>query len=303
MSLNKVCSVSKMSVSEKLEANIISYLDWGFLDKGAYINVDINQTGCYVGNESLLIEVSDPRATGTDSIYWQAPENLVYESGVSSSPAPYFSPLIYVNNILDNSPYINFRDGKIRPSTTVTSGMTLKAKFSYKWINFSSARKSPNTRRVQYRHTRTDIDNGDIDVLRESFVPLPSVIVDVPPISSSKPYGLDRWGIRRYFHTINISVVGESASDVTRICDYICDQKGFTIPSFDPELVVAANDWPLNFDGTINSGKNHIQLANSYPWANIEIKDAEGIWGSYIHEHIYQANVRLKTELVACFGC
>lgn len=288
-----------MSVSEKLEINLISIFDWGFVDKGGYINVEINQTGCYVTNQSLLIQTTDIRNSG---VRWQAPENLVYESGVTHSPAPYSPALIYKNNILDSGAVINYRDGVIIP-TAGASGDIVKAKFAYKWVNFTSSRKTGNVRRLKYRHTRTDIDNGDVDLPNEISLPLPSVLFDVPPISSSRPYSLDRWGARIYTHNINVCVVGESASDVTRICDYICGQEGMSFSSFDPELVISSGDFPLNFDGTKNSGKNHNQLSTDYPWATINIISAEGLWGAYIHEHIYEANVRLKTELVACFGC
>lgn len=299
MSLNNICSIGNMSVSEKLEANLITWFDWGFLDKGGYINVEIDQTGCYVANQSLLTQVTDIRNSG---VYWQGPENMVYESDISASPAPFVPPLIYINGILDVSGVVNYRDGRIEPSTA-SSGDSIKAKFSYKWVNFTSARSSPNARRIKYRHTRTDINNGDISLPNEGQIQLPSVIFDVPPISSSKPYGLDRWGARVYYHDIDVYVVGESANDVTRICDYICAQQGFAFDGFDPQLVVSSGDFPLNFDGTINSGKNHQQLSEDHPWVTINIEEARGIWSAYIHEHIYEANIRLRTKLVACFGC
>ena len=43
MSLNNICNVANMSISEKLEANLIGLFDWGFVDNGGYINIDVNQ--------------------------------------------------------------------------------------------------------------------------------------------------------------------------------------------------------------------------------------------------------------------
>ena len=297
--LQNVCRIGQLSVSEKLEANLISWLDWGFVNAGGYINVEIDQTGCYVGNQSLLEEVTDLRDSG---IYWQGPTNFVYESGTESSPAPFYEPLVYVNSILDSGAVVNYRDGQIVPTSGVT-GNTIKCSFSYKWTTFTSARKSPSVRRLKYGHTRTDIDNGQVGLPTQTTLPLPAVIIDVPPISSSRPYTLTRLGMKTYKHNINISVIGESASDVTKICDYICGQEGVAILGFDPDLVIASGDFPLNFDGTKNSGKSHKELAAQYGWSTIHIVSAEGLWGSYINENLYEANVRLVTELVACLGC
>lgn len=301
MSLHNICNIGDMTISEKLENNLISYFDWGFVDKGGYINVNVGQTGCFVDDRSILTKVTDPRATGT--LYFQGPENWVYESGSSSTPAPFIPPLVYVNSTLDLTPTINYRDGRVTPSISVPSNATVKAKFAYKWVTFTSARKSFNHKRVQYRQNRTDLNTADIKMPPEIRMPLPAVVIDVPPISRSKPYGIDRWGARVYFYDVDLYIIGESAADVARISDYLILQTQTNINTFDPKLVVLADDFPLNFNGTIHSGKNHQQLSEDYPWSTVWIDSATGIWSGYLNEHIYQANVRLKLEFVACLNC
>ena len=54
MPLKNVCSMRSMGLSEKVEANLVSFFDFGFLDKGGYFNIDINQSGDYVSNLSSL---------------------------------------------------------------------------------------------------------------------------------------------------------------------------------------------------------------------------------------------------------
>ena len=301
MSLNNICNVANMSISEKLEANLIGLFDWGFVDNGGYINIDVNQSGAYVDNRSILTRVTDPRATGTK--FYQGPENWVYESAVTSSPIPFIPPLIYINGSLDLTPSINYRDGRVTPSVATTATSVVKAKFSYKWANFTSARKSGYRRQVQYRQNRTDYGNGENALPPEIRLPLPAVIIDTPPISKSKPYGIDTYGPRIYTHNNNITVLGESASDVVKICDYLAAQQGQVYQMYNPSLVVASGDHPLNFNGTINSGKNYDQLAADYPWTSLKILVAESLWGGYINENIYSANVRIVTELVACLNC
>lgn len=302
MGFSNICNVANMSISEKLENNVITLIDWGLVENGGYINVSIDQSGAYVDNRSILTRVVDPRSTGIQ--YFQGPENWVYESDTDSTPAPNVPALIYVNGVLNVGAEINYRDGRVTPSGTVPSTGVVKAEFSYKWATVTSARKCGYRRQVQYRQNRTDYNNGDISLPPEVRLPLPAIIVDVPAISKSKSYGLANfYGPKIYTHNINITVLGESASDVTKLCDYIAAQQGGVFNLYDPSLVVASGDFPLNFDGTINSGKNHDQLAEDYPWSNLKIVRAESLWGGYIHEHIYSANVRMVTELVACLNC
>lgn len=290
-----------MSLSEKLEVNLIGMLEWGFTYRGGYINIDVNQSGAYVDNRSILTRVVDPRATGVS--YYQGPENWVYESDTASTPAPFVPPLIYVNGSLDLTPIINYRDGRVTPSVATNTSSVVKAKFSYKWANFTSARKSGYRRQTQYRQSRTDYSNGQSALPPEVSVPLPAVIVDTPPISKSRPYGLDLFGPRIYTHNNTITVLGESASDVVKICDYIAAQQGQIYTMYNPSLVVASGDFPLNFNGTINSGKNYDQLVEDYPWVDLKILKSEAVWGGYIHEHIYSANLRVDTECVVCLNC
>lgn len=285
-----------MSLSEKIEINLISIFDWGFVDKGGYFNVDINQSGAYVDNMSVLQKVEDVRGYTC----WQGPKNWVYETGADSSGvnAP---PIIHVNNVLYTGvPIINYRDGNVViPAATPTS---VKAQYSYKWVNVTSARKVENYRSIRYRNTRTDLVNNENFSPMELFVPMPFVTFDVPPISSSKPYGVGFLSPKLYSHRITAHVVGENHSDVVRIADIICKQKSYIFKTFDPQLVHNSGDYPLNFNGTKNSGKTHDQLAELYPWAEMRIDSAEATNSSYIHENICECQVLLKTTILGC-GC
>lgn len=290
-----------MSISQKLEVNLVSLFDWGFVNKGGYINVNIDQSGAYVDNRSLLTRITDPRSPTT--AYYQGNENWVYESGQSSSPAPFVPPLIYVNGTLDISPIINYRDGRVTPSVSTNAASIVKAKHSYKWVNFTLSRNSFFRRHAQYNQARTDIKNGDISIPPEIRTTLPCVAIDVSPISTSRPFGMEWRGPRIYSNSVSMYVIGESSADVMKICDFIAAQKGNNFYAFDPSLAIAANDFPLNMNGTINSGKNHDQLSADYPWCTIRVINAESLWSGYLNENLYQAIVKIQTEITACLSC
>ena len=81
MPLKNTCSVRSMGISEKVELNLISFFDYGFLDKGGYFNVDFAQSGDYVSDISSLTKIRDNRGF----TYWAGPKNWVYESAADNS--------------------------------------------------------------------------------------------------------------------------------------------------------------------------------------------------------------------------
>lgn len=294
MGLYNLSTIKNMSISEKLEINIISLFDWGFLEAGAYFNVDIDQSGAYVDNMSILTKVTDVRGP----TYWQGPKNWVFEDTIDSSGAN-TPAIIYVSGIENSGALVNYRDGRVLLGGTQAAG-SVRAYFSYKWVNFTSTRKIEHLRRVQYRQTRTDLTGSSATPMSEINVPLPFVAFDVPPITKSKRYGIGLLSPKVYNHDVIAYVVGESHSDVSRICDTIAKQEGFIFDMFDPQLVHESGDYPLNMNGTINSGKTHNQLSALYPWCLLKINSAECTNGSFIHEHIYQATVKINTEMTIC---
>lgn len=291
MALKNICDIANMSISEKLEDNLVALFDWGFVDKGGYINVDLNQSGCYIDNRSILNKINDPRYSGVS--VWEGVENWVYETGMSVGSGN--SPLIYLDGVLDtgNIATINYKDGRVYTPTTVEE---VKAQYSYKWVTFTSARKSRWVRRVQYYSQR----KNDNHLPPEINMPLPCVTIDVPPIGRSKAYGLGAQSPRVYNNFVHFTIFAENASDAVKIADYIAMQESYAFLTFDPEEVIASGDYPLNFDGSLNSGKNYDELCNTYCWNQVKFNSAEGTYGDYIGENLYLASVLVETELISC---
>jgi len=297
MPLKNVCNIKNMELSEKIETNLISFFDAGFLDIGAYFNIGINQSGDYSSNLSSLTKVTDNRGF----TYWAGPKNWVYESGADAglvnAPAQ-----IYVNN----NPYllgsINYRDGYVY--NIPSSGTSVKAEYSYKCINFTSANKLGGwSKKITSGTHRPDLDAAAPSGNREIQIDLPFVSFDIPPISRSKPWGLGGdLSPMTYMYKVKATVVGENSSDVKRISDIICKQQGYCINTFDPSVVSASGDRPLNVDGTLNSGKTHDQLATQYEWGKIMLNKITSENGRDLGNNLYHAIINIELEIVGC-GC
>ena len=135
MGLKRVCSVRDVGPSEKIEANVISYFDYEFVDNGAYFNIALNETGDYNSNLSALSKVNDQRGF----TYWAGPKNWVYESGADNSGV-YAPAQIYVNGSGYSLGTVNYRDGYVYNVPISATGVS--ARYSYRWISFVSARKT-----------------------------------------------------------------------------------------------------------------------------------------------------------------
>lgn len=300
MTFSKVCNVSDMSISEIVEANVISFLDWGFIDKGGFINVDVPKQGAYSSDLSVLDRYTDPR---DKSVYFRGNEGWIYQSYVSNQVQPYYQPLIYVDGVQATSSVINYKDGTVTITPTPATTSVVQAKYSYKFATVGSSRKILNKKTLGYKNKRGDKRETTDGILPEILVPMPFLSVEVPPISSSRPFGLDRLGPRIYTINAQIAVISETPSETARISDIICNQQGTNFKTFNPKSIVQSNDFPLNFNGTLNSGKTHDQLAQTYPWYDVYFEEVNSYNGNYISQDIFQSFIKLKLELVTCSNC
>ena len=298
MPLKNVCSMRSMGLSEKVEANLVSFFDFGLLDKGGYFNIDINQTGDYVSNLSSLTKVVDNRGF----TYWAGPKNWVYESGADSSgvnaPAQ-----IYLNG--SGSPYvsgtINYREGYVYNLPAATTGV--RAEFSYKWVTCVSAKKSGYGRSIKSNTNRIDLDPVARSGAPEYSITLPFVSFDVPSISESKPFGLgSSLQPMQYTYNTKVTVVGESPDDVKRIADILVKQQQYPINTFDPETVTSSGAYPLTINGNLNSGKTHDQLATLYPWDQIWINKVKSVDGAEMKNGLFQSVISMQLVVIGC-GC
>lgn len=296
MPLRNTCSIRLMGTSEKVETNLISYFDFGFLDIGGYFNIEVNESGDYVDNLSSLTKVVDNRGF----TYWAGPRNWVYESGADNSGvnAP---PQIYVNNSLYTLGTINYRDGYVY--NIPSSGTSVKAEFAYKWVSVVSAKKTGYGRIIKYGENRTDLDPIARSGAPETRISLPFVSFDVSSIGDSRPYGIGaELTPMLYTYDIKATVVGESPNDVKRISDIIVKQQGYSINTFDPEEATASGDYPLNLNGTLNSGKTHDELASSYGWNQLFFEKIKAQDGPVLSNGMFQTIINIKAKTMGC-GC
>ena len=61
--LNKISNIGDSTISSLIQDNMIEHFDWGFMDAGGFVNVEIPTSGLYGGDKHKLRLVDDPRYT------------------------------------------------------------------------------------------------------------------------------------------------------------------------------------------------------------------------------------------------
>ena len=291
--LKNISSVADQSASEMIKTNLISFFDLGFLNAGGYINIDFGQLNASGTDISLLRKIIDKRFS--DKEVWQGAENWLYESDITSGTPMVTAVTINGTPVVD--PEIDYTNGRVLLPTGATN---VRARYSYKWVTFTSSQDSLSPLRISDYSSKSKNQTP-----AEVILPLPFVSFHVPPISKSKINGLNRnYDSKTITHNIIVEVFGQSPSETQRISDIIANQSGHSMPMYCINSAGLADDLPLNFDGTLNSGKNHLQLFEDYPWTYMKFKEITSRNGDYINTKVHKVILKMTTETILCgSGC
>lgn len=291
--LRKVNSISDKSPSEVIQDNLIRYFDLGFLDIGAYVNIDYGSIGPNQQNLSQLTKLTDIRYPTKE--VWQGIENWVFENDINDDNT--LGVEILVDGVAVVDPEIDYLNGRVFlpiGSTNVT------ARYSYKWCLFTSSSSMLNPLRFNGLE-----DKALSQTSAEIHLPLPVVSFHVPPINTSTFYEMGREYARKEIqHRITCEVFAENDGDLKKITDIICNQAGYTVPLFCLNDVLENDQEPLNFNGSINSGKSHRQLFEDYPWTEMKLETVRSTSDEYISTKLHKSVIQMNTRTILCgSGC
>lgn len=293
---------------ELVSNNMIEFFNWGFIDIGAYTNVELSSSGAYGGQFSQLRKADDPRYT-TGTVWEAIRGNWVWESGVSVG-SPIRISGVYVNNVLLTSGYnIDYINGRVFFDTPKSG--TVKVAYSYKEIQFLHAREHPLIYLLQNRSRRPDdsnwlVSSGLYTRLSDQKINMPCVAVECVSRNSS-PYQLG--GGQKVYLDLVYYILGEDDTSVSKISDIICNQKEKTIFAFDTDLIKNSGSFPLNYNGFLSANpKIYPQLAdlnvnggyrtNILDQGKIYIENTQSYNGQWISTDLYYNTVNMKVELI-----
>jgi hypothetical protein len=312
-SFNGISNIGDDTHGEIIRKSIGAYIDWAFLEAGAYFNVNIGASGVYGGDRSQLRLVKDPRATlGT---VWEAyRQNWVYESGINRSNAPIQISGVYVNNTflpINSGYYIDYENGRVVFNTPIATTSTVKVAYSHKWVDVSIDSSNLN-RRVQNNSFRVD-DNffnqsGVRAILAEKQIQLPAIVIEPPVTRDYEGYQLG--GNQWCRPDVVLHVFAEDEPTALKIANILSNQINGTIYAINIDRLSQDGKLPLKSNGSKNtSGINYPQIiaysgdggyrnTEAFQGGQINIITTEEQSNRQVNQNLYHCPVRWTVESV-----
>jgi len=307
--------MGEFSFTEAVESNLIEFINWGFLQLGAYHNIAIPASGAFGGNRHRLISAQDPRYTNGQ--VWEAyRKNWVWESGVSQATA---QPVAISGVFVDGSfipkgsgCHINYKNGQVIFDSPISTTSTVQLEYSHKWVDVVGANNVPWFRKTQTRSFRVDdaaftAGSGGWNDLAENRLQLPLVAVE----AVGKDYEGYQLGGHQYVRTgVVLHVIAEDPQTAKRIASVLAEQSESTFFMYDPDLLAVHNRYPLDYRGEITPSaicypdlirpvaSGGYRYNSKVQNGKLRISTSVEQETDRLHENIYHCPVRWGTEAI-----
>ena len=244
INLKGFSKIGDSTLTNDVRENIISFFDWGLLQKENFINVGIPSSGYYGGNEHQLRLVNDPRYT-SGQVWEGFRQNWVWESGVTTG---FDAPLVGTDNAnpgvsgvyVDDTfhavtevgtyaHHINHPLGRVVFNSPIATTSVVTCAYSYKYINVTQSNGLPWFTEIQKRSERVEnpqfhTASGDWSQLSQNRLQLPALGVEVINNRSFRGYQL---GGSSYVYTdVLFHCVSEDAYIRDNLLDIVTYQNG-----------------------------------------------------------------------------
>ncbi len=290
-------------LDDHLRANLISFFDWGFLEKKNYENVHIPSSGQYGGSKHKLELTKDPRySTGC---VWQANRsNWVWQSGLNNIQVSgvNVNGQFYPNSTVGAySHYIDYNNGRIIFNSPIATSANVTAEYSPKHINILDANQVDFFRQIQSNAVRLDDpkfsnpSSGNWALLPENRIQIPMIGVEVTSAISLEPYQI---GLGQLVKTkVIFHVATDNNKKTAKIVQQLACQNDSTVLTFDANQISQNNLSPLNYKGDIAQGAlTHPQMVAAYPHRKIYLTNFQSPEGQWIN-NLYYVPVVFTTQV------
>jgi hypothetical protein len=304
------------TLGNEIQDNIIEFLDWGLLQKGNYQNVTLGELDANSKDASKLRISSNPNYPS--GMAWEGfRKNWVWQSGISYSPQPIVGNNnaipgisgVYVNNTFYPSSTsgtyahkVDYYNGRIIFNNPIPTGSTVKAEYSYKYINIIYANSLPWLREIQPNSLNipSSFDSntkGDFVIPAENRVQLPAIAVEIVPKRTFRGYQL---GGGQWVDTdIIFHCLAEDEFTRNKLVDIISLQNDKTIRMFDSNEIAKSGDFPLDYRGVPVSGAlRYPDILEKYYRGKARLKNSTVQNMELINSNFYAGIVRMTVESI-----
>jgi hypothetical protein len=308
-------SVFDTTLNNELRDNIVEFLDWSLLQKGNYMNVSLGELSPE-GIDYSKLRISSNSSFPSGKAWEGFRQNWVWQSGISYSPAPIVGNNhsipgisgVYVNNTFYPSTTsgtyahkVDYYNGRIVFNNPIPVTSTVKAEYSYKYINVIYANNLPWLSEVQYSSLDLQSDfntlnKGKYDIPVEFRVQLPAIAVEIVPRRNLRGYQL---GGGQYVETdVLFHCLAEDEYTRNKLVDIVSLQNDKTIYMFDSNRLANSGAFPLNYNGFPVSGAlRYPDLLENYYRSRVRLKNSS-VQSMKSINSFYAGIVRLTLETI-----
>ena len=275
-------NIFEATLNNELQDNIVEFLDWGLMEKGNYFNVTKGELSPRSNDYSLLQLSSSPHYTAGQA--WDGfRSNWIWQSGISSSPAPIVSDDnsypgisgVYVDDVFRPvsgvgayAHSVDYFNGRVVFDTAIPTGSKVQAEYSYKYINVLYANNVPWLREIQYRtldvpSSFNNNDKGEFQIPSEMRIQLPAIAVEIVPRRTYKGYQL---GGGQYVYTdVLFHCLAEDAYTRNSLLDMVSYQNDKKIHLFSSKSIATNSAFPIDYRGVpVTGALRYPDLVNTY---------------------------------------
>jgi hypothetical protein len=315
MSLKGFTTFGDATITTHVRENLISFFDYGLIEKSGFINVEIPTTGYYGGLEHQLRAVDDPRYD-YGQVWEGFRSNWVWESGLgaltSSDNANPGVSGVYVNDAFYStsttgtySHYINHPLGRVIFDSPIDTNSTVTCQYSYKYVNITRADGLEWFKQVQQYSERADNTNfvnnsGEWAILGDNRLQLPAIGIELINSRKMTPHALG--GGQHIFTDFLFHCVAEDAYTRDHLMDIVSLQNDKVLKAYDLDDISSNNVFPLDYRGVPVSGAlTYPNLVSAYEGNHIRLIEASIDSVYSLTPNIHIGTVKLKTEVIV-FG-
>jgi hypothetical protein len=309
---NTVKHIGEKSVIASLEDNIKSFLDWGFLNIGGFVNASIPPV---TSNPATILKPVSYPPKPPNTVWETTRKDWVYETGISySNSQPInisgiyvnsnFAPLTIVSNDiigLSNPLYsINYPLGQVIFSSSQSSNSSIRLNYSYRYVQVYKSNESVWWKEIQKLAYNTHkAADGDKKLFADHKVQMPAIIIETIPRMSQTPYQLG--SVKNIItQDVLLHIFAESPTERANLVDVLILQKDKDSFLYDINKLVKNNKQPLNFDGSKNqSGFNYGQILSNAQYLKNAFYIENAVLSEYnqISSSLYNAVIRWTLKI------
>ncbi|NDB60662.1 hypothetical protein EB001_19775 [bacterium] len=292
-----------------IESNLKMFLDWSFLNVGAWFDVGMTDQTIFGGRtHAQLLPVYDP--SYADGQVWQGiRKDWVWENGFEyNENSPIEINSVDINGTTVNKTgnfVINYPLGRIIFNTPKSLTSTIKANYSYRFVQVHRASDSPWFNIIQqssYNTANQDIvrtEDGEWAIGSNHRIQLPAIVIESLPRSRSFPYEIGSNSLI-IEQDIGFYILAENKNDRNKLLDILRLQQDHNILLFNTNTLAQNDKYPLDYNGDLkNSPLMYPDIVTQYTWRKCWIKNVNLFELDSPNPNLHQGMVRMTTEIIS----